>query len=43
MFQQLQKRVERPFHYVLVGGTLLALMRHGTGAREIDGVLDFAA
>ena len=43
IFEQLQQQLGQPPHYVLTGGTLLALLRHGTGAREIDGVLDFVA
>lgn len=43
IFEQLQQQLGQPPRYVLTGGTLLALLRHGTGAREIDGVLDFVA
>lgn len=41
IFEQLQQQLGQPPRYVLTGGTLPALLRHGTGAREIDGVLDF--
>ena len=43
IFEQLQQEQGQAPRYVLTGGTLLALLRHGTGAREIDGVLDFVA
>ena len=43
IFEQLQQQQGQAPRYVLTGGTLLALLRHGTGAREIDGVLDFVA
>ena len=43
IFEQLPQQLGQQPRYVLTGGTLLALLRHGTGAREIDGVLDFVA
>ena len=38
---EVERRLQGRVKYALAGGTLLAMLRHGTGARTVDGVVDF--